>query len=329
MEVSQVVVGLDVSKDTLAVCYQVGPRLQHQEVANTPAGFRQLVHYGGATSLYVLEATGPYYLAVAYHLVAAGAQVAVLNPLVVKRFIQMHLGKGKSDRKDAQWLLRYGQQQATPRWQAEEAVLVECRQVEQVVELLIRQKTMVHNALEALQAQPLVSAAALEQLRQTLLHLTEQVQQLEAKLLATVEARYSPEIQLLCSIPGIGRKTAAYLLLFAGNFSTFHNHRQLIAKAGLCPREFSSGTSVRGKARISKMGGALIRSKLFMCSWSARKANAACRALYDRLVAKGKNGKLALIAVCNKLLKQAYAIVTSGIPYQADFTKKVAPSLVF
>jgi transposase len=77
------------------------------------------------------------------------------------------------------------------------------------------------------------------------------------------------------------------------------------------------------------MGGALIRSKLFMCSWSARRANSACRALYDRLVAKGKNGKLALIAVCNKLLKQAYAIVTSGVPYQADFTKKVSAPLAF
>ncbi|TDN36964.1 transposase [Hymenobacter sp. UV11] len=69
------------------------------------------------------------------------------------------------------------------------------------------------------------------------------------------------------------------------------------------------------------MGGGLIRSKLFMCSFSAKKANASCKALYDRLVAKGKNGKLALITVCNKLLKQACAIVKSGIPYQPDFTR--------
>jgi transposase len=329
MNTTQPVVGIDVSKATLAVCHQVGAHVQHLEVANTLAGFRQLVRCGGATSLYVLEATGPYYLAVAYHLVAAGAQVAVLNPLVVKHFIQMHLSKGKSDRKDAQWLLRYGQQQATPRWQPEEAVLVECRQVEQTTELLIRQKTMVHNALEALQVQPVVSPTALKQLRQTLLQLEEQVQHLEAELLATVEQHYCQQMPLLQSIPGIGRKTAAYLLLFAGGFTSFENYRQLIAKAGLCPREFSSGTSVRGKSRITKMGGSLIRSKLFMCSWSARKANGACRALYDRLVAKGKNGKLALIAVCNKLLKQAYAIVTSGVPYQADFTKKVASSLAF
>ena len=111
------------------------------------------------------------------------------------------------------------------------------------------------------------------------------------------------------------------LLLFAGGFARLDTYRQLIAKAGLSPREHASGTSVRGKARITKMGGALLRGKLFVCSFSAKKSNAACNALYERLVAKGKNGKVALIAVCNKLLKQAFAIVKSGVPYQANFTK--------
>jgi transposase len=73
MTTTQAVVGVDVSKATLDVCHQVGAHLQHLEVANTPAGFRQLVRCGGVSSLYVLEATGPYYLAVAYQLVAAGA----------------------------------------------------------------------------------------------------------------------------------------------------------------------------------------------------------------------------------------------------------------
>jgi transposase len=70
----------------------------------------------------------------------------------------------------------------------------------------------------------------------------------------------------------------------------------------------------------------LIRSKLFLCSFSAKKANATCAALIYRLVAKGKNKKLALIAVCNKLLKQAFAIVKSGVPYQADFCSKLTPA---
>jgi transposase len=80
---------------------------------------------------------------------------------------------------------------------------------------------------------------------------------------------------------------------------------------------------VRGKARITKMGGAVLREKLFVCSFSQKKSNAASKGLYERLVAKGKNNKVALIAVCNKLLKQAFAIVKSGVPYQAGFTSKL------
>jgi transposase len=180
----------------------------------------------------------------------------VLNPLVIKRFIQMHLSKGKSDRKDAQWLLRYGQQQAVKVWQPEETVLVECRQLEQVTEQLLKQKTMVSNALEALQQQPIVSKRAVKPLQHTLQALTRQVEAVEAQLLALLEQRFAAEMRLLCSIPGIGRKTAGMLLLFAGGFTRLDNYRQLIAMAGLSPREHSSGTSIRGKVRITKMVGA-------------------------------------------------------------------------
>lgn len=321
------VVGVDVSKATLDVCYAVEERLTHAQVRNASAGFEQLVRTCGVDCCYVLEATDSYYLALAYYLVERGAQVAVLNPLVVRRFIQMHLGKGKSDRKDAQWLLRDGQQQPLPAWQPAEAVLVECRQLEQVSEQRIRQKTMVPNSLEALQQHPAASALARQHLYQTLHQLEAQIQALETEILALLAQQYAREMPLLCSIPGIGRKTAGALLLFAKGFTQVDNYRQLIAKAGLCPREYSSGTSVRGKARITRMGGGLIRRLLFRCSFSAKKANTACKALYDRLLAKGKNSKLALIAVGNKLLKQACAIVKLGIPYQADFAGNLGSAL--
>lgn len=315
------VVGLDVSKASLTVCYQQGQQVRHLEVSNDKAGFAQLLQACDTQSLFVMEATGTYYLALAYYLHEQGSQVAVLNPLVIKRFIQMHLSKTKSDRKDAQWLLRYGQQQVVTPWQPDETVLVECRQLEQVTEQLLKQKTMVANSLEALQQQPIINPLAQQRLQQTWQLLDDQLQAVEAELLTLLDQRFATEMKLLRSIPGIGRKTAGMLLLFAGGFKRLDNYRQLIAKAGLSPREHSSGSSIRGKVRITKMGGGLIRSKLFVCSFSAKKWNAACKALYDRLVAKGKNGKVALIAVCNKLLKQAFAIVKSGVPYQADFAK--------
>ncbi|MCC9168065.1 IS110 family transposase [Pontibacter harenae] len=313
------VVGIDVSKDSLAASHLAQGTGQHMETENNQAGFRQLVKQCGADSLYVMEATGIYYLQLAYYLHGQGAQVVVVNPLIIKRYIQMHLGKGKSDKKDAQWIRRYGEQNQVPCWQPDERLIVECRQLEQVIEQLIKQKTMVINSLEALKLQPVTSQLATKSLRQTLKVLEKQVKQLEARLLDSREKAFAREIELLSSIPGIGKKTAGMLLLFAGGFRDVDNYRQLIAKAGLYPREYTSGSSVRGKVRITKMGGGLIRGKLFMCSFSAKRSNAACKALYERLVAKGKNGKLALIAVCNKLLKQAFAIVKPSIPYRPDF----------
>lgn len=147
------------------------------------------------------------------------------------------------------------------------------------------------------------------------------MQALEAELLTLLETRFRQEMTLLRSVPGIGRKTVGLLLLFAGGFTRLDNYRQLIAKAGLSPCAYASGTSVRGKVRITKMGGGLIRGKLFRCSFAARKFNAAGKARYDRLLAKGKNGKVAVTAVCNKFLKQAFAIIKSGVPYQAAFAK--------
>ena len=146
--------------------------VKHLEVSNNKAGFQQLVKACGAQCRFVMEATGTYNLALAYYLHEQGGQVAVLNPLVIKRFIQMHLSKGKSDRKDAQWLLRYGQQQPVKVWQPDETVLVECRQLEQVSEQLLKQKTMVSNSLEALQRQPVISKLALKRLQQMLKTLT-------------------------------------------------------------------------------------------------------------------------------------------------------------
>jgi transposase len=79
-----------------------------------------------------------------------------------------------------------------------------------------------------------------------------------------------------------------------------------------------------GRVCISKIGGKQLRHILYMAALNAKKTNAACKALYDRLVEKGKNKKLAIIAVCNKLLKQVFAVVKSGVLYQDDYFKKLA-----
>jgi transposase len=102
------------------------------------------------------------------------------------------------------------------------------------------------------------------------------------------------------------------------------SYRQLISYAGLSPTERSSGSSIRGRVRICKQGGKTLRNILFMCALNANKTNASCRALYDRLVEKGKNKKVALIAVCNKLLKIVFGVVKNRVSYQDGYLQKTA-----
>jgi|TARA_R110002110_G_scaffold50369_2_gene149087 transposase len=93
---------------------------------------------------------------------------------------------------------------------------------------------------------------------------------------------------------------------------------------GLAPNERSSGSSVRGRSRISKTGNLIVRNHLFLCSFTASVHNPQCNALCDRIVAKGKSKKLALITVCNKLIKQVHGISKLGLPYDKNYVSKLS-----
>jgi transposase len=122
----------------------------------------------------------------------------------------------------------------------------------------------------------------------------------------------------LKTILGIGQETAIMLVVLTGGFDRFTRASELGSYAGLTPVIRQSGSSVKGRPRISKIGSQKHRGLLFMCSFNACKYNKACRALYERIVAKRKS-ELALIAVCNKLLKQAFAIAKSGLIYDDSY----------
>ncbi|WP_298549305.1 transposase, partial [uncultured Aquimarina sp.] len=102
-------------------------------------------------------------------------------------------------------------------------------------------------------------------------------------------------------------------------FSKFETSAQLCSYVGITPMIRESGSSVRGRSRISKVGNRKLRNLLFLCSFNACKHNRACNAVYERIVNKGKSKKLALIAVANKLLKQCFAIAKSGRPYDETY----------
>ena len=107
--------------------------------------------------------------------------------------------------------------------------------------------------------------------------------------------------------------------MITDGFTKFETAAQLCSYVEITPTTRQSGSSVRGRSSISKVGNKKLRNLLFLCSFSACKHNKSCREIYERIVNKGKSKKLALIAVSNKLLKQAFAIAKSGNPYDETF----------
>ena len=130
--------------------------------------------------------------------------------------------------------------------------------------------------------------------------------------------------KLLESIPGIGEKTSAVLLAYIGLKDRFAHARQFAAFAGLTPRRYESGSSVRGASRMSKAGHVSLRRALYMPAMVATSKTEWGRAFRDRLAANGKKGKVILGAMMRKLAQVAYGVLKSGVPFDASRHNPVA-----
>lgn len=312
--------GVDISKDTFDVYSSLGV---HSSFTNNYAGYKSFVKLLSQGDHIVMEATGYYHYKLAYHLREVGHKVYVENPLSIKRFIQMKLTKVKTDKSDAKLICDYAQQFELTEWQGHSTHQQECLQIIRLLDQYWKQSTALKNKIHGEEVLDHPSKKVDRSLKRSLKHLQKEIHYLETELQTLVKAEYQDKLTLLESIPGLGRKTATMLLVLTDGFTRFSSASELCSYAGITPVIRTSGTSVRGQSRISKVGNRKLRNLLFMCSFTACKCNPACKALYDRIVAKGKSKKLALLAVCNKLLKQAFAIAKSGIKYDETYRSRL------
>ena len=304
--------GIDISHLVFDVTDSHG---NHYQFSNKPIGFRKFSRLLDSDSHCVMEATGYYHCQLAYHLLESGIRVSVENPLSVKRFIQMKLSKVKTDKSDSRLICEYAEQMAPKLWRGNSRHQVECLQMSRLLAVYTKQATMLKNKLhgEAVLGNP--NKTVVGSLKRSLKHVEREMENLEKALVALARQEHQEVMTNIKSIPGIGDRASLELVVLTDGFERFTSGSELCSYAGLTPIIRKSGSSVSGRSRISKMGNQRLRNTLFMCSFSAVKYNRACREIYQRITAKGKSKKLALIAVCNKLLKQAFAIAKSGLKY--------------
>lgn len=308
--------GIDISKDVFDV---TDSNNVHTVFKNDFKGFKAFLKLLDSSSHCVMEATGYYYCQLAYFLQDNVIKVSVENPLSVKRFIQMRLSKVKTDKSDSKMLCEYAQSTKLKLWQGNSKDQIECLQISRLLGVYIKQTTVLKNKIHGENVLGEPSSLVVRSLKRSLKTIQKEIKLLEEKLTVLVKKEHQELLTHIESIPGIGRKTAITLIVLTDGFERFTSASELCSFAGITPIIRQSGSSIRGRARISKMGNPKLRNLLFMCSFTACKNNKACKALYERIVAKGKSKKLALIAVCNKLLKQAFAIAKSGLKYDVNY----------
>jgi len=308
--------GIDISKDVFDV---MDSNDNYNQFENSQKGFIKFVRLLDKNSHCVMEATGYYHYKLAYYLIEHNIRVSVENPLSVKRFIQMRLSKIKTDKSDAKMICLYGQNVDLKLWKGQSKNQIECLQITRLLSLYFKQTTAIKNKIHGEDVLGNPSLLVVRSLKRSLKFKQKEIKHLEEKLTEIVKQDHQELLTRLQSIPGLGRKTSIMLIVLTDGFERFTSASELCSYSGLTPIIRQSGTSVRGRARISKMGNRKLRNLLFMCSFTACKNNKACKALYDRIVSKGKSKKLALIAVCNKLLKQAFAIAKSGLIYDETY----------
>jgi transposase len=318
------ILGIDIAKLKFNVCLiNKSGKLKHKVFPNTADGFPQLAAWlskQGAPRLHgCLEATGAYGEALALYLYTAGHPVSVVNPAAIKAFAGSRLSRTKTDRVDAELIARFCRAQQPPTWTPP---AVEVRRLQAFVrrlESLVEMRTMESNRLEAIIPNDVVKAS----IEDHIAYLNHQIKQTEALIHTHINDHPTLKQQsdLLDSIPGIGEATAAALLAEITDITQYESARQVAAYAGLVPRERQSGSSVRGRTRLSKIGNARLRKALYFPAITALRCSPFFKAWAEGLRQRGKCKMSVIGAAMRKLIHLAYGVLKTGCPFDPEWTK--------
>jgi len=316
------IVGIDVSNKYFDTYWNNN----HEQYENCTAGFRKLLKDIPADAEIVFEATGNYHYRLANFLAAKKRAVKVLNPLQFKRWSQAQNRKAKTDKADSRDLAEYAETpniKAQELWQAPPQKLERAKLITSQLHSLAKMSLAAHNRLHATK----LVVAETDDLCGVMGHLgeycNEQTEKLTAELCGLVKSVYPKEFRLLRTIPGIGLKTAV-VMLASVDFGKFETHRRLSSFTGFAVRVNDSGDTVRGKGHMIKTGCAYMRGVLYMPAMTAARFCKPCKALYERLIAKGKPNDVALVAVMHRMVKIAFGVIKSGEPFRGGVVAEPA-----
>lgn len=311
-------IGIDVSKQTLDVATL--PNKSPQTFTNDQAGFGQLLKSlpKSGTCLITIEATGGYQRPVVAELIAAGHQVAVVNPKQVRDFAKAFGIKAKTDRIDALVIARFGQHvqpRTAPKTHEKQ---------EELQQLVTRRRQLVNlRTSEKNRLETLTSKTVRKSVNDVIALLDQQIEAIEKQLtnLMAADDGFKGKGEILASVPGVGTVTVATLLAELPELGIL-NRQEISALAGLAPFNRDSGR-YHGKRSISG-GRASIRTVLYMAAITAKRCNPVIRKFAQQLEQTGKPFKVVITACMRKLLVILNTLLKTNTHWNPNFSTKIA-----
>jgi len=312
------VLGIDIGKQKFEVALLVNGKIKSKAVKNSKEGFATLSawlkkHNAGRVHA-CMEATGSYGDELALHLHDADHTVSIVNPARIKGFAQSELIRTKNDAVDAGIIARFCLAMQPEPWTPLSPAIRRLQAVVRRIDALIAMRTQESNRLD-------VSHSLVEpSIKEHLLYIDSEIEKLKAQVRS--EINNDPDLkskkELLISIPGIGDTTIA-IILSELDFQKFESVKQVIAFIGLAPKETLSGSSVKGKPRICKIGNARLRKSFYMPALVAMRFNPIISNFQRRLKENGKKGKVVVCAAMRKLVHIIYGVLKTGKPFNPDY----------
>lgn len=318
------VIGIDVSKDTLDVClYSLNT---FEVVDNTTKGFNKLISWVKKQTnipmdqiLFCFEHTGLYSSLLARYLSTKQISFAIVPGLELKR--SLGIQRGKNDKVDAEKiaLYAYRRRHEIQIYQIPESSLYKLKQLLSLREKLVKQQAGYKATLKE-------QSSFIKKSENKLLfsipcrlikELDKQIGKIESEMDLILEENHKLKnlYELIMSIKGVGRQTALHILVITNGFLLFDNPRKLASYAGIAPFPYRSGTSIRGKTKVSNLANKKLKSLLSSCASAAIQHDPELKLYYKRKIDQGKSKMQVKNAVSNKIVHRIFAVVKRGTPY--------------
>lgn len=318
-EVEMKHVGVDISKKSFHIAVFLGEKQLNKAFDNTEAGHRELQTWllkkgvSQSEGHICMEATSTYYEKLAIALADAGWRVSVVNPLQIKAFAESRMVRQKTDRADAHTIALFCAQQEPAQWSPPS------RETRELQRLLARMEAVQGMRVQEMNRLHEAEGVAKESVERLLASFDEELRLLKKQVDDHIDRHpgLKEPTTLLKTIPGVGDTVSAYMTAWLP-VRRLDDVRAAAAFVGLTPKSRESGTSLRGKTMLCKMGHSRLRKLLYMPAMNAMRSNPAAKALAERLREAGKPGKLILGAIMRKLVHWIYGVLKSGRAFDVN-----------